>query len=304
MADGKWIEGLTREMPVHDAARIVFTTRFAVVRDTLPAAVERFVEDVEHVHRLRVGTRRAGAALRLLADDLPEKWTKAAKKSLRALRRAAGDARDWDVFILALAESKPLTTAAGKPTLDFLLGYALNERARAQQALVEASAHAGPEFYHLCEQLPATIERHRTSNSDTLGDLADERMQSLFAEFRTALDANPTAPADLHQLRIRGKHVRYAMELFTGCFPPAFKDVQYPAIESLQEILGAMQDAHVGLSRLESIRSHVQQIMPAEWTRLRTGITGLITALKRKLPAGRKQFQTWRTAWKKSERAK
>jgi integrase/recombinase XerD len=63
MADGKWIPGLTAEMPVAEAARAVLAARFEVVRHCLPLAVEKPYEDVEHVHQLRVGTRRAGAAL-------------------------------------------------------------------------------------------------------------------------------------------------------------------------------------------------------------------------------------------------
>ena len=59
MADGKWIAGLTPGMPIADAAKAVLTARFAVVRHYLPLAAEKPQEDVEYVHQLRVGTRRA-----------------------------------------------------------------------------------------------------------------------------------------------------------------------------------------------------------------------------------------------------
>ena len=62
MAEGKWIAGLTPGMPVADAARAVLAERFAVVRHFLPLAAEKPYEDAEHVHQLRVGTRRSGAA--------------------------------------------------------------------------------------------------------------------------------------------------------------------------------------------------------------------------------------------------
>src|SRR5262245_26254841 len=100
MADGKWIEGLTPTMTLAEAAHLVLNARLSVVRTTLPAAVERYGEDFEHVHQLRVATRRAGAAIKLLGDCLPGKVKQAVKKSLRSLRKAAGEARDWDVFIL------------------------------------------------------------------------------------------------------------------------------------------------------------------------------------------------------------
>jgi hypothetical protein len=65
MADGKWIEGLGPQMPVADAARRVLSERFEVVCRNLPLAMHQPDRDPEHVHRLRVGTRRAGAALRI-----------------------------------------------------------------------------------------------------------------------------------------------------------------------------------------------------------------------------------------------
>jgi CHAD domain-containing protein len=264
MADGKWIDGLTPHMPVADAARVILTLRFGIVRTTLPAAVERPAEDVEHVHQLRVGTRRAGAALKLLGSCLADKWLVRAKKTLKHFRRAAGDARDWDVFILGLAGNRTLTAASGKPALDFLLGYALRERTAAQRHLVDAADHDRVEFEELCDQLPTALN----DGSQTLGELAEKEIGDLFAEFNDAVTANPADAADLHQLRIKAKRVRYAMELFVGCFAPEFRNVLYPEVEKVQEVLGSLQDATVGVERLESLRTNVQQMMPLEWKRL------------------------------------
>src|SRR5262249_55244587 len=106
MADGKWIDGLSPATPIADAAKAVLVARFGVVKHFLPLAAERPNEDVEYVHQLRVGTRRAAAALRVFEDALPRKLLKATKRTLRRIRRAAGDARDWDVFIQTLPTEK------------------------------------------------------------------------------------------------------------------------------------------------------------------------------------------------------
>src|SRR6266581_4509155 len=97
MFDGKWIEGLGPLLTVAEAARIALQVRLEVVRYFLPLAMHESDRDPEHVHRLRVGTRRAGAALRIFADALPSKLHRKAKKTLRSIRQAAGEARDWDV---------------------------------------------------------------------------------------------------------------------------------------------------------------------------------------------------------------
>src|SRR5262249_28371586 len=80
-------------------------------------------------------------------------------------------------------------------------------------------------------------------------------------------------------------------------FPPAFKDTVYPAVENLQEILGEIQDAVVGLNRLAGLRDRVKKLSPGEWQRLQKGFEGLIHSLRSKIPTGRKTFQKWRKEW-------
>src|SRR3954463_3471126 len=90
MVDGKWIEGLGPLLTVAEAARLTLQIRFEVVRYHLPLALQEADRDPEHVHRLRVGTRRAGAALDIFAQTLPDKLLRKARRLLRSLRRAAG----------------------------------------------------------------------------------------------------------------------------------------------------------------------------------------------------------------------
>src|SRR5262249_25233008 len=147
-------------------------------------------------------------------------------------------------------------------------GYALGERCAAQARLVQAAADAGPGFVEESTALP---ERTRPADGDepaTFGDLAAGQLGGQLAAFADAVRAAPPAPADLHELRILGRRVRYAMELFADCFSPPLKDALYPAVESLQEMLGELQDAAVGTARLETLRARVEQVSPDEWPRL------------------------------------
>src|SRR5438270_82190 len=123
MAASKWIKDLAPDMPVEDAARRVLTARLEMVHEYLPLALHEPDKDPEHVHQLRVGTRRSRAALDIFACCLPRKVLKTAQKGLKRLRRAAGEARDWDVFLAALGEREAAATARQLPGLDFLLGY-------------------------------------------------------------------------------------------------------------------------------------------------------------------------------------
>ena len=130
MAEGKWVTGLHPGMPADEAARVALSVRLSAVRHRLPPAAERAAEDVEHVHQLRVATRRAGAAVGIFRDLLPPKPRRAARTVLRAVNRAAGAARDWDVFQEMLAAPGAAPPSDGEAA-GFLAGYALRERVAA-----------------------------------------------------------------------------------------------------------------------------------------------------------------------------
>jgi CHAD domain-containing protein len=285
-------------MPVADAAKIVLEARFAVVRRYLPLAAEKPYEDAEHVHQLRVGTRRSGAALRVFADALPRKPLKQTKRTLRALRRAAGDARDWDVFLASLPGTKAFAATSAKPALDFLVGYAFGERAAAQQRLAEAATESGPLFVEQSAELQARARAPQGNSAPAnLGQLATAQLTELFKEFTSDVAANPSEPDALHALRIVGKRLRYAIEIFADCFPPSMKESVYPAVEHVQELLGGIQDATVGTKRLDGIRETVRSVMAKQLARVRKGFDGLSATLGAKVPGGKKAFAAWRAAW-------
>src|SRR5205807_197113 len=67
------------------------------------------------------------------------------------------------------------------------------------------------------------------------------------------LAAAPAAAADdaaLHRFRIRGKELRYALELLAGAFPATFRDELYPVAAALQERLGLVNDLATAQRRL------------------------------------------------------
>ncbi len=298
MADGKWFTGLTPDMPVHAAARLILGERFATVRQYLTVATEKPFEDPEYVHQLRVGTRRATAALRVFSGCLPRKFLKNTRRCLRTIRRAAGDARDWDVFLQNLPGAKPLSGTAARPALDFLIGYALGQRSAAQGRLNDAAASEGAEFSRYAEELPARITTPAAGPPD-LGSLAAVQFGQLLRTFDDAVRADPSDTAQLHQLRILGKRTRYALEVFAPCFPAGFTDTVYPAVEQAQELLGQIQDAVVGRERLTGLRDRVQVTSPTEWPRLKPGFEGLIRQLRAKQNAATRGFRTWRANWLK-----
>jgi CHAD domain-containing protein len=299
MAEGKWITGLRADTPRGDAARRVLAVRLEVVRDYLPLALHHAGKDPEHVHQLRVGTRRAGAAVETFADCLPRKAYRTARKQLKRIRRAAGDARDWDVFIVALEERAGQRPKPEQPGMDYLLGYALAQRIAAQARLEEASPHVPFDFDRLLADTLAAVERSSPSGGVLL-DLARPQLGELLRELHEAATRDLNDYTHLHQVRIIGKRLRYAMEIFADCFAAAFRERFYPAVEEMQEILGHANDSHVAAGRLTGLRRHLQMFEAADWKRLRPGIEGLLRYHQQRLPRQRKLFLKWWQRWEKA----
>jgi CHAD domain-containing protein len=297
MAEGKWIEGLLPEMPLAEAARLVLSARLDSVLNFLPLAADSAAQDIEHVHRLRVATRRATAALRLFGECLPEKPSRRLNKSLRSVRRAAGEARDWDVLILQLQISPVLRTTSARPALDFLIGVSAMRRLEAQATLV---ATAKEEEKKLSDERRDLLDLAMTEANEhhpTLSRAAGLNVAALIRDVESAASAGPTAYAELHQLRILGKKLRYSMETFGDCFSPLFREELYPAIEEMQETLGRITDAHVAAERFIELRDHMKSFHAKQWPRYRRPVEQLLQDQRRIIPRERKRFQTWWRRW-------
>jgi CHAD domain-containing protein len=300
MADGKWIADLSAGAPVADAARRVLMVRFEVVRDHLSLAFREFEKDPEHVHQLRVGTRRARAALDIFACTIPLNVYQTVKKHLRRIRRGAGEARDWDVFLANVNEWAKKAQAKKRPGLEALAGYALAQRLAAQTLLEKNIDDYPLAFDRLLAELVAAIHKPRGPGRPTLASLARPVLAELLKNLETAVAQDLDDYDNLHQVRIVGKRLRYAMEIFADCFPPAFREQIYPGVEKMQEVLGNANDSHVAGDRLAAISAKLQAMLPKEWKRLRPGVEGLLQYHRERLPDERKRFQDLWSRWQES----
>jgi len=300
VADGKWISDLTPEMALLDAARHVLFVRLQVVRDYLPKVVYHPDEDPEYVHQLRVATRRSDAAVRIFRSCLSDKAYKGMRGRLRLVRRAAGNVRDWDVFLIELRsrfQDAPTKEASG---LDFLIGYSLSQR---NLALTQLQATGHEQISEFEDFITDTIMNLRLAQDvdpkASLFDLARPLLSGLRENLEHLASGDLNDYPHLHQVRIAGKRLRYAMEIFADCFPSSFKEELYPQIEAMQEILGRANDSHVGLERLAGLRGWLRQHWAEDWKRLQPGIEGLLRYHQRRLPQERRRFLQWWEKWGK-----
>ena len=59
------------------------------------------------------------------------------------------------------------------------------------------------------------------------------------------------------------KRLRYALELFIDCFPPAVREQVYPRVEAVQDILGTANDSHQTVVLLDELLNVVRLTQPA-----------------------------------------
>jgi CHAD domain-containing protein len=294
---GKWFDDLTATTPLAEAALRVLDIRLGIVGKSLALALDDFARDPEHVHKLRVGTRRAAAALEVFAACLPGKTYDKARKQLRRLRRAAGAARDWDVFLQELTAEAQQDPRHKRPGLDFLTGYALGQRLAAQAGLQEANPDHSGAFRDLEARVRKTVGPPHHGPA-TLIELACPVLTAQLKDLELAAARDLDDYDNLHQVRIAGKHLRYAMEIFAFCFPPVFRDVHYPAVEQMQEILGRANDSHVAAGRLRALGETLRQMLPRAWRRYRSRIEALLHLHEQRLPEERGRFEEWWRQWR------
>ena len=293
MADGKWIHGLQPDMSQAHAARHVLSVRLEVVRDWLPKAAHDADGDPENVHQLRVSTRRADAALRIFRSCLPGRVYRHAR-AIRAIRRAAGAARDWDVFLIDLRERSKQLPPAELPGIDFLAGYALGQRNGVQPELERVEDNQPETFV---EFILATLEEVRAPDDRAeLMSMARSLLSDLLGKLHEAAAGDLKDYDHLHQVRIAGKRLRYAVEVFAHCFGPSLRERVYLMIEEMQEVLGRANDSHVAVGRLTALRGRLKG-WEGTWERLKPGVEGLLRFHQRRLPQERRRFLKWWEQW-------
>jgi len=297
---GKWISDLTAETPVADAARRVLTFRLEGVRDSLGQALRESDQNSEHVHQLRVATRRASAALDVFSNCLPHKVYKAARRRLRGIRRAAGDARDWDVLLARLMKSTPEHSAEDRGGLDMLIGYAVAHRIPAQGRLESVCPDYPFEFERFMAETVGAI-RYKRSGEEPLASFARPMLAHLLEELNLAQLRNADDYQQLHNIRILGKRLRYAMEIFVDCFGPALRRQLCPVVGELQEILGTVNDHFVAAQLYTKLSVGLRVCLPHGSRSYQSLIGRFLKQHESQMVVGRRKFDQWWDRWQQPE---
>ena len=231
----------------------------------------------EGVHQYRVAMRRLRAALRCFKKLLPYDKRKAFNGEFRWFQQRLGPARDWHVF---LDETVPLVAKSrfgDEEGVERLRRIARTQRLRSTREgieLLESRRHARLilQFERWLAGLRegADAKRFNMPVQDFGRAVLRKTHGELVADKR-ALSRMP--PDHLHELRKRGKKLRYASEFFSPLWPREEAKPLLKTLERLQNRLGEANDAAVARHILVTLGpqrvDHSAMRLMDEWSEAR-----------------------------------
>lgn len=204
--------------------------------------------DPEAVHRLRVATRRALAALAAFAALMPAKQRQRFQQRLRQVRRAAGEARDLDVLIDRLRQQWPAAIAPSPETApERLIGLLTEQQIGSRGPIRDCQAEL------MAWDWPARqsqlLEAIVVTGRPRYGSFVHQRLKQVGQKFFA--NTGPFRKTDqLHQFRILGKRLRYSLDLFADALSPPPRDRCLKQLKKMQEALGDFTDHAAAADRL------------------------------------------------------
>ena len=239
-----------------EAGRKVIHTHFT--RMLANEAGTRLGEDIEALHDMRVSTWRMRAAYRVFAAYFDEEAIAPFNKALRRVGRTLGAVRDLDVLLEKAEAYQASLPVEGSGALEPLLADWRTRREVARRQMLEyldGSAYrrfvadfdaflttpgAGALSIDPGEPTPYQV-RH------VVPRLIFTRYETVRA-YESILAGAPITT--YHRLRIDFKRLRYGLEFFRGVLGPEAPDL-IKSVVSLQDLLGAMQDAYVAAGLIQ-----------------------------------------------------
>ena len=219
--------------------------------DTLERNVDGVLRDIdtEFLHDLRVSVRRTRSAIKLLGDVLPAGLTDHYRDEFKWLGDLTTPVRDLDVHLLGFGDMAASLVAAAPSDLEPFHAFLARRRVQEFRHLTvglrstrfRAIIH---DWRKALVEVRDTPGRKRRQQASALAADRTGRAYRRIARQGAAITARSPAES-LHDLRKRGKELRYLLEFFASLYPPAEYRRVVGDLRKLQDCLGEFQDSQV-----------------------------------------------------------
>jgi CHAD domain-containing protein len=273
------------------AAVAILRRLLAVIESNLPGTLAD--TDSEFLHDLRVAVRRTRALQRELRGVFAPEPLRAFRDGFKELQAITGPTRDLDVQLLEFGE-----LAAGLPAEDEvapLRRLLEDHRVAERRAMAEAlrSERVAGLLHNWRAYVDALVESatHDRPDADRpVGEVAGERISKVYrrmVKMGSAIgDGSPHEA--LHDLRKKGKELRYLLEFFASLYPSDVVKPMVATLKRLQDVLGRFQDREVQAELLRSLGDEVAVLEGGAAALMAMGV--LVQRLAAEQESARAQF--------------
>lgn len=269
--------------------------------------------NMDDIHDLRVASRRIRTILDVFSDQLPNKKVKNWEKEIRTITRSFGQVRDLDVQINLInnvfksTEDPRLRSGLRRVRLR------LKQKRQQKQADTSGAINLVINSASIAEMemwIKTVIEKADSEMffSAELFQVGYKKIQSRLDEFLfyEVFIFNPNRISELHQMRIKAKRLRYALEVFSELYQLE-TDFALDITRQVQEYLGNIHDCDVWISFLpEFMEKEMRRVKTyygysSPFSRIKPGIEYLIKDRERERTRLYKSFiKEWKK-WKFDE---
>lgn len=246
----------SRRHTASELARALVAEQLSLVRKRVAKAASASVDDAEAVHKVRVATRRARAALELFQPLLAKKHLAWFLKQLKKLRKAADEARNLDVFAQRMqAQQLPLPESVN--------ALLTRRRAKAQAPLQKLHKQlvANKRWSAKQAKLIASIK----PDDQPAREFVRRALEPRITEFTGALAMKDRSAARLHELRIAGKKLRYSLELASPALPKKAVKRVLEKLEATQGTLGDLNDLATAAELVDRLAAQTKKRSARAW---------------------------------------
>ena len=240
--------GVLADDPVAEAGRKVL--RFHLARMIAREPGTREGKDPEELHAMRVSTRRMRAAWRVFGSSFRPERTKRYRRRLRVVASRLGAVRDLDVLLQAAeayrADLPAAEGAAIEPLFDAWRMYREDARVLLIREL-DSDKHRRfvDDFRDFVRAEGAGVVPVLPTEPHRVRDTAPSRVWAAYEQVRGYEAVLRWADVTtLHDLRIRGKWLRYSLEFVRETLGPEAGPL-IARVVALQDHLGLLNDADV-----------------------------------------------------------
>lgn len=215
-------------------------------------------KDIEALHDMRVASRRLRAALRVFKSPLPCSKLQIVTKQVSEITQALGSVRDHDVFIEYLEkQNKKLNN-----DINWLIDIEKAEReiARADMLNTLNSLPSGTlesDIILMLSKSNMTKDKPKNFMASQATRLITPRLNDLINLSHSIY--NPELIAEIHQMRIAAKKLRYTIEAFIPCFGQPLVEM-ISEVKLLQEQLGMIHDCDVWVDKLKKYQNDLDPV--------------------------------------------